>query len=85
MKVTIKTPPVERIVTIEMSEDAAQSLRIICDRIGGDPDTSGRRHFDNLKKALDMAGIHCPPGGHLREYPRSHIMFLNQETFDGLA
>ncbi len=36
MKVTITTPPVERVVTIEMSEAEAETLRILCQLVGCD-------------------------------------------------
>ncbi len=65
MKVTIATPPPvpqpEPVVMIEMSESEAQSLLIICQCIGGHPDTSRRGHFDALKKALWAADIVKPP------------------------
>ena len=58
MKVTIK-PPVERTVTIEMTENEAQSLLIICGYIGGFS-TTRRGHFDNLSRALKGADIKVP-------------------------
>ncbi len=62
MKVTIETPPPivpKPVVTIEMSEDEAESLLIICDHIGGGQ-ASRRVHFDHLSKELRLAGIKKP-------------------------
>lgn len=59
MHVTITTPPVKRIVTIEMSEAEAETLRILRQHVGGDILHSRRWHIDTLDKALDRAGIQC--------------------------
>ena len=57
MHVTITTPPVERIVTVEMSEAEAETLRILCEHTGGAPNHSRRKHTDALNKALYDADI----------------------------
>ncbi len=85
MKVTTHTPPTKRLVTIEMTEDEAQSLRIICTRIAGHPNKSRRGHFDWLALALDNIGITVLPRSELRDDPRSQLYFLNREDADGLA
>ena len=59
MKVTITTP-VERIVTIEMSEDETRSLLIVCGHIGGHSTTTRRGHFDDLSRTLRKAHIEVP-------------------------
>lgn len=58
MHVTITT----EILTIEMSEIEAQTLRILCQHAGGDPHHSRRKHMDALDKALHLAGILCYEG-----------------------
>lgn len=75
MKVTITTPPVEKIVTVEMSEAEAQTLRIICGHIGGDPNNSRRKHIDALYRALSHAGILCD----YDSYPTGSIYFKDEE------
>ena len=58
MHATITTPkPIERIVTIEMSETEARTLRILSHHVGGDANLSRRKHIDALENALSQAGI----------------------------
>ncbi len=59
MKVTTSTPS-ERTVTIEMTEDEAESLVMICECIGGHPNTTRRGHLDSLKRELKAAHINHP-------------------------
>ncbi len=62
MKVTIETPPVDRVVVVEMSEEVAQTLLIVCDNVGGSVWYSRRRNTDALAKVLTDAGIKQPTG-----------------------
>ncbi len=59
MHVTITTLPVQRIVTVEMSEVEAEALRNVCQSVGGDPVLISRRYIDALDGALYQAGIQC--------------------------
>jgi hypothetical protein len=49
-------PAGPRIITIEMPEEVAESLKVVCHNIGGTPD--GRRgHIDAINSALSSAGV----------------------------
>jgi hypothetical protein len=44
-------------ITLELDEDEAQTLRDVCDMIGGIPDLSRRRFMQSIGDALDSAGV----------------------------
>lgn len=61
MKATIFTPPApEPLITIEMTRREAETLRILCNYVGGHPIKSRRGDMDALLNALDRIGIHMP-------------------------
>lgn len=43
--------------TLDLDEDEAQTLRDVCDMIGGLP-SSRRKYMDSIKQALSSAGIY---------------------------
>jgi hypothetical protein len=56
--VTAKAQPrPAQMYTLEMSQEVAETLAIICRRIGGSPSTKSRRgHTDRILRALLSAG-----------------------------
>lgn len=52
---------VEKVVSLELSPEEAQTLTGVLNRIGGSPTSSGRMHTDAILDALSGVGV-WPPG-----------------------
>jgi hypothetical protein len=46
-----------RAVVLTLSVKEAQTLRDVCNKIGGDPATTRRGNMDGIKKALESVGF----------------------------
>lgn len=57
MKAITIIPPVECLIQVEMTEREAETLRIVCAKVGSDPEKSRRKDTDALDKALREAGV----------------------------
>jgi hypothetical protein len=58
-----------------LTADEAQTLMAVCDRIGGSPRTTRRRHMDAIRSALSAAGVKKTGGDDIDDTQRS-IQFL---------
>lgn len=54
------SPPAIKSVTLELSKDEAETLRLILGKIGGCPDTTRRGHTGAISEALEAAGVQRP-------------------------
>lgn len=53
----IKLSPKRPKVTITISWEEARTLAAICDSVGGDPETTRRRHTNDLSNMLEDVNI----------------------------
>lgn len=53
---TITTYEYRKIITLELSVQEAQALRMVCSLVGGDPETSSRKYINAIRDALDKEG-----------------------------
>ncbi len=54
------SPPRERVVTITLKESEAETLRAVCQHVGGHDELSRRKTIDDLDFALVSAGVALP-------------------------
>jgi hypothetical protein len=52
-----RTEIVEATITLVLSPVEASALMAVCERIGGDPYGTPRKHFDNILKELRSVGV----------------------------
>jgi len=53
-------PPTEPEIQLTLTKAEAETLRAVCNRVGGDPSTSRRRHVDAISTALsNIGGLEC--------------------------
>jgi len=58
-KQTVPAVEVVKSVTLVLSRAEASTLAVICGRIGGDYQTSPRKHSSNVREALLNIGVGC--------------------------
>ena len=78
VKVNI-SPPRERVVTITIKESEAETLRIVCQYIGGDDETSRRKFFQELDFLLEKKEVNLPDHDEVRANS-GEIFFLPRGT-----
>ena len=71
------SPPRERVVTITLKESEAETLRVVCQHVGGSDERSRRETINNLDFALVSAGVALPLVGCVE--PGAGIMFVDRD------
>lgn len=80
MKATyITPPPTTRIVVLEMTEDEAETLMLVCANVGGDQQKSRRRDTNSISKVLGKLGIKRATGKTAQITSENSIYFKGEE------